>query len=67
MNPSRSMTHWPALAFLFVAWNSSFAPGKITMQSVAPIRTGVAMVLTGILIGEGKLGRTAMIRRPSGK
>ena len=37
MNPHRPLTHWLALAFLVIAWGSSFALTKIAVQSVAPI------------------------------
>ncbi|HSG95137.1 MAG TPA: DMT family transporter [Afifellaceae bacterium] len=37
MNPNRPLSHWLALAFLVIAWGSSFALTKIAVQSVAPI------------------------------
>ena len=52
MNPDRPLTHWLAMAFLVVAWGSSFALTKIAVQSVAPIWMPAARITlaAGILM-----------------
>ena len=50
MNPDRPLTHWLALAFLVIAWGSSFALTKIAVQSVAPIWMPAARILIAALI-----------------
>ena len=50
MNPDRRLTHWLALAFLVLAWGSSFALTKIAVQSVAPIWMPAARISIAALI-----------------
>ena len=50
MTPDRPLTHWLALAFLVVAWGSSFALTKIAVQSVAPIWMPAARITIAALI-----------------
>lgn len=44
------MTHWLALAFLVLAWGSSFALTKIAVQSVAPIWMPAARITIAAII-----------------
>ncbi len=50
MIPDRPLTHWAALAFLVLAWGSSFALTKIAVQSVAPIWMPAARITIAALI-----------------
>ena len=50
MNPDRPLTHWLALAFLVIAWGSSFALTKIAVQSVAPIWMPAARITVAAVI-----------------
>ena len=50
MITARPLTHWLALAFLVVAWGSSFALTKIAVQSVAPIWMPAARILIAAVI-----------------
>lgn len=50
MNPHRPLTHWLALAFLVLAWGSSFALTSIAVQSVAPIWMPAARISIAAMI-----------------
>ncbi len=50
MTPDRPLTHWLALAFLVLAWGSSFALTKIAVQSVAPIWMPAARITIAAII-----------------
>jgi len=50
MTFDRPLTHWLALAFLVVAWGSSFALTKIAVQSVAPVWMPAARITIAAII-----------------
>jgi drug/metabolite transporter (DMT)-like permease len=50
MIPDRPLSHWLALAFLVLAWGSSFALTKIAVLSVAPIWMPAARITIAAMI-----------------
>lgn len=50
MIPDRPLIHWLALAFLVLAWGTSFALTRIAVQSVAPIWMPAARITIAAII-----------------